>query len=193
MAHGLITLLDDQRDREVKDIWRELKSACGPGWLVQRVPFPHFSWLVCGQYDETLALAAMKRIAARAKPIEVKVTALGVFTGERPVLYASITRTAELSTLHSLIWQEMRPALTNPMAYYEPPNWMPHITLAEGDLTQDTLACAMRALAGRNFYWQFRADTLVWAHDTGNAHDTHELRHKVVMADGDSDGDSHSN
>lgn len=183
MAHGLITLLDEQHDREVKAIWRDLESACGLSWLVGRVPFPHFSWLVCDAYDETLALAAMKRIAAQAKPFEVKIAGLGVFTGEHPVLYASVTRTVELSALHGLIWQEMRPALKNTWAYYEPPNWMPHITLAEGDLTPDTLACAMRALMGRNLYWQFRADTLVWAHDTGRAQATHELRHKVALGD----------
>jgi len=184
--HGLITLLDEQHDCEVKALWREMESACGLGLLVKRVPFPHFSWLVCEDYDDDLALAAMNRIAAQAKPFVVQTAGLGVFTGEHPVLYASVTRTAALSALHELIWREMRPALTKAAAYYEPPNWMPHITLAQGDLTPDTLACAMRLLMGRNLYWQFRADTLVWAHDTGRDQTTHELRRKVVIVGSES-------
>lgn len=185
--HGLITLLDEQHDREVKDILRELESACGLGWLARHVPFPHFSWLVCAEYDEALALAAMKRIAARAAPFEAQVAGLGLFPGQQPVLYASVTRTAQLSALHKLIWQEMRPAMRHAQAHYEPANWMPHITLAQGDLTAETLACAMRLLMGRNLYWKFQADTLVWAHDTGRVERAHELRHKVLLAGRESD------
>ena len=55
-------------------------------------------------------------------------------------------KTPELLDIHQQIWNKVRRYLVNPQDYYLPENWMPHITIAYGDLTPANLACAIQNL-----------------------------------------------
>jgi hypothetical protein len=45
-----------------------------------------------------------------------------------------------------MVWKEIGRYLVNPQDYYLPDQWVPHITIAYGDLNQDNLLCAIRDL-----------------------------------------------
>ena len=49
--------------------------------------------------------------------------------------------------IHQLIWKKVEPHLVSPQDFYRPEFWMPHITIAQGDLDGTNLSCAVRDLA----------------------------------------------
>ncbi len=51
--------------------------------------------------------------------------------------------------------------------YYSPEMWMPHITLAHGDIDQDKLAEILRVLCGSSFHWEMSVNNLSMIYDTG--------------------------
>lgn len=178
--HGIITLLDAEHDGRVKALWRELEDCCGLARAARVTPFPHFSWIVAADYDAARVTAALDRIADDARSFCAPTAGLGIFTGPRAVLYIAVARTPALMNLHERLWRELETAHSGVLDYYRAERWMPHITLAEGDVDPDRLARAVRLLAERDLAWQLRVDNLVLAHDTSaGANTAHELRDTV--------------
>jgi 2'-5' RNA ligase len=70
-----------------------------------------------------------------------------MFSGDNPVLYLPIVKSMELSELHKEIWDQTQPYSDDAKPYYSPQLWVPHITLALMDLTQENLACAIDSIA----------------------------------------------
>jgi hypothetical protein len=165
---GLVTLLDPEHDALVRGLWQELEEALGLRgvWLT---PFPHFSYQVAKSYDPPRLEASARALAATADPFEVGVAGLALFTGPAPVLYLPVVRTAALSAWHQRVWEACLPAAREPLVYYHPDNWMPHITIGFGDLDADRAAKAVRLLAGRAFDWRLVVDNLAVGTDDGSA------------------------
>ncbi len=125
-------------------------------------PFPHFSYHVANCYDSADLDRALAPLIADMAPLRARTGGLGVFSGAAPVLFVAVVRTAELSALHRMVTAAVTPAAHGPVAYYEPEQWIPHITLAMGDTDAERVAAAMRLLADRDFTWEVEVDTLAW-------------------------------
>lgn len=159
--HGLVSLLDSLHDKKVKDIWSQLETHCGlKGVLV--TPIPHFSWQVTMDYDFAALKPAMAKLASKLKPFTVHTTGLGIFTGKSDiVLYIPLVKNEHLLKLHQIIWKATIAYTTQPIPYYAPENWVPHITLGHGDVDEAGLTCAARLLAREDFNWQIHIDNLL--------------------------------
>lgn len=178
--HGIVTLLDGEHDARVRAVWRELEDCCGLAQAARVTPFPHFSWLVAADYDAARVLGAFDRIAAQSRSFTVRAAGLGIFTGAHAVLYVAVARAPALMELHGHVWRALEAAHSGVLDYYRADGWMPHITLAEGDVDPDRLASAVRLLARRDFAWELRVDNLALVHDTSaGANTSHELRGQV--------------
>ena len=161
---GIVSLLDDPYAQIVHDIWDELKTKCGIAGT--QVPqFPHFSYHVAGRYDETLR-PLLKKIAAGQKTFKVNTAGLGIFNGGNPVVFVSLVRDSALSQFHESIYPVLSSTTTTSLAYYEPRMWMPHITLAQGDLTPQNLPDVIRVLNDRDFDWEISINNLTWLSET---------------------------
>ena len=97
----------------------------------------------------------------------MQASGLGIFTGSAPVLHIPIVRTSELSELHATVWQQTSPAATGTVDYYSPDNWMPHVTLASGDIHKDNLPEVTRLLSERPLHWNIAVNNLSFIEDTG--------------------------
>ncbi len=166
--HGVVSLLDDAHSRLVEDVWAELKRDLGLAG-VYVTPYPHFSYHVAASYDAARLEPQLAEIAAGTDPFEVAVAGLGVFAGPAPVLYIGVVRSAALAALHGCLWSALtgRGLASGALDYYAPEAWMPHITLAVGDLDGERLAEAMRRLGRRSFDWRSRVDNLAYIEDRG--------------------------
>ena len=164
---GVVSLLDDQHYARVEAIWEEL----GQKFDVRGVyvtSYPHFSYQVAEAYDASACEAFLRELAARTRPFRVRTVGLGIFTVANPILYISVVRSPTLDELHREIWRGIRQAVPGPVAhYYQPDEWAPHITLAQGDLDQDKLAEVVRYLSRRNFHWEFNVTNVSIIYDTG--------------------------
>jgi hypothetical protein len=167
-VEGIVTLLDPDHDALVRGLWHELEAALGLRgvWVT---PFPHFSYQIAQGYDQERLKPAVRGIVAAAQPFDVHVTGVALFTSPAPVLYLPVVRTPALSAWHRRVWDEVLPSALEPLAYYHPDCWVPHITLAHGDLDADRAAEAVRLLAGRSFDWRLPVDNLAFGTDAGPA------------------------
>ncbi|MGQ0603165.1 MAG: 2'-5' RNA ligase family protein [Anaerolineales bacterium] len=167
MPSGIVSLLDEQHDALTRNLWAELEQRFDLH-SIGATPYPHFSYHVARGYDAAGVERVLETIAAHARPFEVSTTGLGVFTGSTPVLYLPVVRTQALTEFHEQVWSALEPFATNSMSYYAPQNWMPHITLAQHDLTPEVLAAVMGALGTYSFNWVLMVNNLAFIEDTGN-------------------------
>ncbi len=143
---AIISKLDPESSETVNALWRKLCEACGLT-AIYDLPLPHLTWMVADDLDIQKTLPILAQICERAAPLTLHTFGLGVFTGEKPVLYLPLVKSIEMIHLHEQIWDQLSPFSRDQKLYYSPRLWVPHITLAINDLTKDTLACAVNTIA----------------------------------------------
>ena len=163
---GIVSLLDDEHYRLTKGLWAELDSMFGLQGIYV-TPFPHFSYHVAQRYDKGRLEPILRRIAQRTEVLRVQVSGLGIFTGSLPVLYLPIVRSRELTGFHATVWQQTTGTASGTVDYYRPEAWLPHITLALGDIHKDNLPEVIRLLSERPLHWHIAINNLSFIEDTG--------------------------
>ena len=180
---AVVSLLDEEQTRAVEDIWAELERELGVRVVRERVPFPHVSYQGAERYDAARLDAALQRLAREANPFIIDTAGLGIFTGPLPVLYISVVRGPALAAFHGRVWQELAGTGTNISTLYGAEHWMPHITLAQWDVTPENLSRVMRLLAGRPFSWQIPLTNLAYVESESDAPDTrYRIRSRYKFA-----------
>src|SRR5690349_3549811 len=134
---GIVSILDEANCQFVEDLWVELETEFGLRGV--RTIFPHFTYQVVESYELEEVEKILAQVAQSAGVFHVSTSGLGVFTGERPVLYVPVVRTQALNEFHRLLWEQITPLASGIHVHYQPRNWFPHITLAIDDLTHDQL------------------------------------------------------
>jgi len=171
--HGLVSLLPTDYYQEVQSIWQMLEDECGLTGI-KATPFPHFSWLIGMDFDWKALEDTLAEIARRAHPISVQAGGIGIFSGEKPVIYLPVVRNAELNALHRLVWEAIQPIGVGLSPVYAPKLWLPHISLAYQDVTQENIGCAMQKLAFHTFNWEFEVNNISFMREadaeTGELH-----------------------
>jgi 2'-5' RNA ligase len=160
---AVISLLGERYNNQVEALWRKLENECGLNGI-SLMPLPHFSWHVAEAYDDSLIKTELKDLTHGKGPLIVRTTGLGLFTGPSPVIYIPVVKDAALAAYHQAIWEHIQPLANQPLPFYSPDAWVPHITLAYGDVNPKTLNCALQQLAFQNFSWEFQVDHLALAY-----------------------------
>ena len=120
---GVVSLLDDQHYARVEAIWEELGQKFDVRGMYV-TPYPHFSFQVAEQYDESACEEFLRSLAARMRPFRVRTAGLGIFTVANPILYISVVRSPALSDLHRQLWDGVRQTVPGAVAhYYHPEEW----------------------------------------------------------------------
>ncbi len=165
---GIVSLLDEEHRDLVYRLWADLEQEFGlRGIYAAR--FPHFSYHLAGSYDMAALQPVMEQFALAHSPFMARTTGLGIFTGPQPVLFVPIVRTPELTLLHQDLWLAVAGTANEIAAFYHPHKWVPHITLAHGDLRHETLPHVTRYLSERDFTWEIRIDNLAVIIQAGTA------------------------
>ena len=180
---GVVSLLDTQHTRIVESLWVELENEFGlSSRYVPRIA--HFSYQIAETYNVKRLGAALEQFALGQRPFCVRTTGLALFTGASPVLYIPVVRNPELTRLHTALWQAIEDTGTGVSEHYHPDQWMPHITLAQGDLSSDNLPQIVRQLSGRNFAWEIAVNNVAFI-----AHRGDEYRLKLRFGFGTREND----
>lgn len=157
--YAIVSLLDTQNDARLAALWRDLEADCRLAG-VSLTPLPHFSWHIAAEYDFKRLEAGIESLAASARPFRVRTTGLGIFSGPSPVVYIPIIKDNFLAAFHKRVWDVVHPAAIGASSHYAPDVWIPHITLAYGDVDADKLSCAMDKLAFMTFNWEIEVGQL---------------------------------
>lgn len=159
MLQGVVSILDQAHCEKVEALWSDLEREFG--LKAARAAYPHISYQVADRYEMRRTTGVLTRVAAKAVPFAIRTSGLGIFTGYAPILYVSVARSMQLAAFHNRLWQRLSPTAHGIHEHhYGPDNFMPHITLAAGDLTVEQLPNVVRLLANRPFSWQIRIDNL---------------------------------
>jgi 2'-5' RNA ligase len=157
--HGLVSLLPEPFYTQVESTWQELERDFGLTGI-RVTPFPHFSWQVVQDYDWERIADVLQDIAQQTSPLPVHTTGLGLFTGDKPVIYVPVVKSAELMRLHQLVWERTAEVSTGQLAYYAPEAWMPHVSLAYEDVHRGNVGRVMEHLAWQSFDWEMVVDNI---------------------------------
>lgn len=177
--HGIVSLFDEHITKAVQNLWVELANDFGVRQLAELIPYPHVSYHVAQEYEEQELVRHIEDLAWQATPFQIQTTGLALFTGAHLVLYVPIIRTLELSQFHQNIWQAITPMGSGFSPYYQPANWVPHITLAEHDINPENLACILAHLSSHPLRWDILVDNLAIIWNTGTPQEPrYELRYK---------------
>ena len=161
-----MSFLDATHDALVRELWAELETRFGLRGIYG-APFPHLSYHGARNFDDEKVEALLAQTAAGLEPLTVRTTGLGLFTGERPILYLPVVKTPALMTLHSRLLEALSPLATGENPHYLPERWTPHITLAYGDLTHAHVGNVLQHLSQRSFDWELTLDNLALVYTEG--------------------------
>jgi hypothetical protein len=159
MPYGVVTLLDEHHDHLVRQLWQQLETRFGLNDIAS-VPYPHFSYHVAARYALPKLEKTLTQISTQTAPFSVKTTGLGVFTGSKPVIYIPIVRSPVLTQLQHWVWHISDVFAIDTHVYYHPDAWMPHITVAQGDLSAEMLPEVVKFLNEQALNWQLPARNL---------------------------------
>ncbi len=143
---AIASLLDPAADQQVRNLWQILEEKCGL-YQIKTAPFPHISWFGCEDLQWKPARQKLTSISRTLPSFQVRSSGLGLFSGAVPVLYVGIVKTLELTEAHDKIWRRLEKNLIGTNELFSPEHWVPHITIARGDLTPSSLSCAIQDLA----------------------------------------------
>lgn len=162
---GVVSLLDGPHYQKVEALWAELAERFDARG-VYITPYPHFSYHIARRYNRAQLDPLLAEIAATSRPFTVRTGGIGVFTGLAPVLYISVVRNAALSDYHARLWTAVNAASADAGPYYNPDDWMPHITIGFGDIYPTRLSSMIGTLSSRAFLWEIPIDNLALIYET---------------------------
>jgi 2'-5' RNA ligase len=165
---AIVSALDDPYRELVENIWGELKAVFGLQGVIGSTR-PHFTYHVADQYDAGAIDDALRGVARATPPFAIETHGLGVFRGEETVLYLHVSPAPALAGLHRRIWDAVAPIATEAKLVYAPATWVPHITLAIGDLTEEVLPVALQFLNRRTYEWALPVGNVCLIEDTSTA------------------------
>ena len=146
---GLISLLTNDAYLQVERAQRWLEEKHGftnPGYAR-----PHVTYVIGA--GSTVSPALIERIEALAEDtghFQIRLSGLGLFPEEPPVLYLPVQPSAELAALQGAACRALEEAGETVRPYYGSESWIPHVTLASGMVTPDKMeaVCAEMPAAG---------------------------------------------
>jgi 2'-5' RNA ligase len=168
VRYGIITILRDDQTQKISKTWADLHQACGlPDANLS--PVPHLTWHIANNYDLPALKEQLSAWCARRRSFWLRAAGLGVFTAPEPVLYIPVIKNPRLLRFHQDLLRYVLPLAGSASEYYAPEGWIPHITLAFGNLEPETMGCAVKNLAFRLVTIDFKVDQLILVHQ-----DSHE-------------------
>lgn len=163
---AVVSLLDEKSDHTVRELWKALEQTFGLQGIYA-APFPHFSYHGSAEYDDDKVHPLLHQVAKDTDPFMARVSGYGIFSGPRPVLYLPVVRNMALSNIHQALWSALSSFADSTNFYYQPKMWMPHISLAYGDLSLEMLPEVVRFLGERRLDLEIPIDNLALVYAKG--------------------------
>jgi 2'-5' RNA ligase len=164
---GIVSLLDGEARDRIEQLWEELRRDFGVRGIHSK-RFPHFSYHVADEYDLAKLRPELEQLAGAMRQFLARASGIGIFTRKEPVIYLPVVRSNELQNIHSGVARLAEPLATGINEYYAPDIWIPHITVAEGDVDILVLPEIVRRLGERNLRWELPVTNLAVIRATEN-------------------------
>lgn len=144
---------------KVRGWWDLLEREVGISG-VRRVPFPHLTLFGFDGIEYPRIQRTLEDFSGSTSPLTLHSVGLGMFLKPMPVIYTPVIRSLELSELHRSLWEIVAALGGNMYGLYAPERWIPHMTLAQFDLTRDNHVPALEALMELDLQLEFEVRNL---------------------------------
>jgi 2'-5' RNA ligase len=166
---AIITAIDDPFREAIENVWGELKAVFGLKGMVGATR-PHFIYQAAERYGTRGAGEVIERIARETAPFAVETAGLGIFRGRVTVLAMTLHREGDVAQLHRRLWDDVTGWAHEVRREYAATTWVPHVTLAAGDLGDDApLEAISQFLARRDYRWSIPVTNVCLSEDTRSA------------------------
>ncbi|QHL86066.1 2'-5' RNA ligase family protein [Nibribacter ruber] len=156
---AIVSLLDAEHTLRMNHLISLLEQEFGLKG-VQTTPDPHLTWLTASDSSLPYIKEAMLHAASLCCKLPIKTTGLGIFPGEKPVLYIPVIRTAVINHFQCHLYEAIRQISPEVGHIYQPDSWLPHLTLALADTTPLLVGQAVQFLNTLSFNWEINLDNL---------------------------------
>ncbi len=157
----MVTLLPQPYYDRVFALWEELKVQFGLRYVLDTTPLPHFTWQVSPEYELPGLYEVLEAWTSSSQPFEVRIRGLGWFSEEYATVYLRVLASTTLKRLFNELFELTQPYTAELGPFYQPENWVPHVTLASNHELSTELQPKVSAYLERNSYnWHFKATTL---------------------------------
>ena len=146
MTVGLMTILEGPLRDEVLRLWRVFEVDYGSVG-VQVFDHPNLTFVGAGTCDLARMLPSLEELSAELPAVELKVRGIDCFHEPDRVVYLGVELSNELAKVHRAVDDLLVRRCDGLARLYRPGSWVPHITLAMGDLTQGAFDDARERLA----------------------------------------------
>ena len=157
---AIASLLDQRNSDRVNELTEYLEKKFGLTG-VKLTPYPHLTLLTAEVVDMDELKQFLESTSLETEKFSVRTTGLGIFPGEKPVVYIPVLRTPPLNRLHERLHTAVSEMSSEMGLYYNTNMWLPHITLALGDTTPEVLGPLLSYLCQYNFDWEITVDNLI--------------------------------
>jgi 2'-5' RNA ligase len=156
---AVVSLLDALHTQIVNEIINDLEQVFGING-VKITADPHITWVICEVEKLAELRTYLKEIAEQTTLVKVKTTGLGIFPGEHPVIFVPVIRADGFNQVHAELFQGIRSFSRHTVNFYDPDNWVPHISLALRDTTPEILPKIVQYLNQRTYNWEIELDNV---------------------------------
>lgn len=140
---GIPSILENKRYEDVTNLWELFEKGYGSVG-VQTFSDPQIAF----QGGKTDNLGQLTRdfqeIVSKTKPFGIEVS--GVGHSNRVAIYLKVKKTSGLIRINERINKSVKDRCEDLLPYYVPEHWIPHITLAMDDLTEENFEKAWAEL-----------------------------------------------
>jgi 2'-5' RNA ligase len=151
--------LQDPAAGMVRQWWDILERELGISG-VRRVPFPHLTLFGFDGLEYPTIQKTMEDFSGSTVPLTLHSVGLGMFLKPMPVIYTPVIRNPALSDLHRHLWDIVSGLGGNMYGLYAPDRWIPHMTLAQFDLTRDNHLPVLERLMELDLQLEFEVRNL---------------------------------
>lgn len=151
--------LHDPAAGKVREWWDLLEREVGISG-VKRVPFPHLTLFGFDRIEYPRIQQILEDFSGSTAPLTLRCVGLGMFLNPVPVIYTPVIRGPALSELHRNLWDLVSGLGGNMYGLYAPERWIPHMTLAQFDLTRANHLPALKVLMELELHLEFEVRNL---------------------------------
>ena len=138
MTVGVMTLLEGAARDEALRLWRVFEREYGSVG-VQTFAHPNltFGGGACGDVEELGH--QLERLARDLQPVEVHISGVGFFDEPRRAAFLEVAGSEPLEQIHRRIDHVLQHCCNDVFGLYRPGRWVPHVTVAMGDLSPEAM------------------------------------------------------
>jgi 2'-5' RNA ligase len=142
MTVGVMTILEGPLCDEAKRLWRVFEVEYGSVG-VQTFAHPNLTFGGARVCDPRTFAERLGVEVGRLPSFELKVDGVGFFSKPERVVFLRVVLTEELAAIHHILDRVLEQHCDGLVDLYRPSAWVPHITLAMGDLSQEAFDAAL--------------------------------------------------